>query len=80
MMKVAQYKVLGNEAKDKSVPAGRKKHSASGSARGSAIACICRSSRQRPGRILFKKALTEHFVLGYFRQVPAPKDFRGLRD
>jgi len=39
--------------KDKSVPKGRKKHSASGSARGSAIARICRSSR--PGQILFKK-------------------------
>jgi hypothetical protein len=26
------------------------------------------------------KQATQHFVLGYFRQVPAPKDFRGLRD
>jgi hypothetical protein len=26
------------------------------------------------------KTLTQHFVLGYFRQVPAPKVFRGLRD
>ena len=64
-MKVAQYEVLGTEAKRQVRPVGTIEtlpgkpdapllEKAFGFARGSAIASICRSSR--PGRILFKKA------------------------
>ncbi len=54
-LKVAQYEVLGNEAKRHGRPArDDRKRSAFGFARGSAIASIRRSSR--PGRILFKNA------------------------
>ena len=66
-MKVAQYEVLGNDAK-KRCPSrkGRSKHSAFGLAHGSAIVSIRRSSR--PGWITLLKTLTQHFVLA--RQVP----------
>ena len=55
LTKVTQYEVLGNEAKNRSVPLalGTIACSAFDLARGSAIASIRRSSR--PGRILFKK-------------------------
>ncbi len=45
----AQYEVLGNEAKNRSVPLGTIASSAFDFARGSAIASIRRSSR--PGRV-----------------------------
>jgi hypothetical protein len=49
-VKVAQYEVLGNKAKNRSVPSGTIETVGFGSrARGSAIATIRRSSR--PGRI-----------------------------
>jgi hypothetical protein len=69
-VKVAQYEVLGNDAK-RYVRPGRddRKRSAFGLARRSAIASIGRSSR--PGRIPLLRTLTQHFVLGYFREVPA---------
>jgi hypothetical protein len=51
-VKVAQYEVLGNEAK-KQVRTVRDDRNATafGLARGSAIASIRRSSRPRPGRM-----------------------------
>jgi hypothetical protein len=49
LTKVAQYEVLGNEAKNRSVPLGTIEMLGFGLARGSAIASIRRSSR--PGRI-----------------------------
>jgi hypothetical protein len=72
-VKVAQYPAaagLGNDAK-RHVRPGRddRKRSAFGLARRSAIASIGRSSR--PGRIPPLRTLTQHFVLGYFREVPA---------
>jgi hypothetical protein len=72
-VKVAQYEVLGNGAK-RYVRPGRddRKHSAFGLAARSAIA-IGRSSR--PGRIALLATLTQHFVLGYFREVPAGQVF-----
>jgi hypothetical protein len=69
-VKVAQYEVLGNDAKKETcVPAGTIERLAFGLAGRSAIASICRSSR--PGRIALLRTLTQHFVLGYFREVPA---------
>jgi hypothetical protein len=71
-VKVAQYEVLGNDAKKETcVPAGTIERLAFGLAGRSAIASICRSSRPRPGRIALLRTLTQHFVLGYFREVPA---------
>ena len=69
-MKVAQYEVLGSEAKRHVRPVRDERNARLlVFARGSAIAGICRSSRSGTDSSL--KTLTQHFVLGYFRQVPA---------
>jgi hypothetical protein len=79
-VKVAQYEVLGNEAKDTSVPAGTIDQ--------------CRQSLmplrdQEAERSIVPtatgtdsslKTLTQHFVLGYFRQVPAGLIFSNQND
>jgi hypothetical protein len=72
-MKVAQYEVLGNDAK-RHVRPGRddRKRSAFSLARRSVIASIGRSSR--PGRTPLLRTLTQSGscrILGYFREVPA---------
>ena len=80
-VKVAQYEVLGNDAK-RHVRPGRddRKRPAFGLARRSAIAnfrSIVRFLLRRPdyggqaGTDTSLRTLTQHFVLGYFRQVPA---------
>src|ERR1700730_11253813 len=102
-MKVAQYEVLGSDAKEMSVPPGTIETFGSGSlASGSTSVSAHRSSRSsfvppslrfgaafslrarrsskseggiltmadKPGRIPLLRTRTQHFVLGYFRQVP----------
>ena len=66
-MKVAQYEVLGNDAKSDVRPdRDDRKRSVLCYAAGLTSASSYRSSR--PGRIVLKNA-TQHFVLGYFRSV-----------
>jgi hypothetical protein len=84
-VKVAQYEVLGNDAK-RHVRPGRddRKRPAFGLARRSAIAnfrSIVPFLLRRPdyggqaGTDSSLRTVTQHFVLGYFREVPAPKSF-----
>ncbi len=78
-MEIAQYEVLGNEAKRHVRPAGTIERSAFGLAHGSACqhSSIVPFLLRRPdyggqaGTDSSLKTLTQHFVLGYFRQVPA---------
>ena len=67
-MKVAQYEVLGLKQKGCPSRQRRSKHLAFGLAHGSAIVSIL--SIVPSGTNSSLKTLTQHFVLGYFRQVP----------
>jgi hypothetical protein len=75
-MKVAQYEVLGNEAKDKSVPPAPKSFGVRDDRNArlliSRAVQRCQHSSIVPsGTDSSLKTLTQHFVLGYVRRVPA---------
>jgi len=68
-VKVAQFEVLGNEAKGKSVPQGTIETLGFWSR--TWFSDYQHSSIVPSGTNSSLKTLTQHFVLGYFRQVPA---------
>jgi hypothetical protein len=68
-VKVAQYEVLGNDAKDPSVPQGTIETFGFWSR--TPLNNCHHWSIVPSGTDTSLKTLTQHFVLGYFRQVPA---------
>jgi hypothetical protein len=83
-MKVAQYEVLGMKQKDTSVPRGTietigfwSRTRLSDCQHPSIVPFLLRRPDYggQAGTDGSLKTITQHFVLGYFRQVPAPKAF-----
>jgi hypothetical protein len=72
-VRVDQYEVLGNEAKSHVRPAGTIE--TLGFWFRTRLSDCQHSSIVPSGTESYLKTLTQHFVLGYFRQVPAPKAF-----
>jgi hypothetical protein len=74
LVKVAQYEVLGNDARRRVRPARDDRNTRLWShAIPRAQAAIDHPIRIRDGCLL--KPLTQHFVLGYFHRVPYGTDF-----
>jgi hypothetical protein len=69
-VKVAQYEVLGNDAK-RHVRPGRDDRNVRLLVSHAAQRLPAFGRSSRPGRIPLLRTLTQHFVLGYFREVPA---------
>jgi hypothetical protein len=70
-VKVAQYEVLGNEAKRHVRPVGCRDERSARLLVSHAARRLPHSSIVPSGTDSSLKKLTQHFVLGYFRQVPA---------